>query len=171
MLKLVGAILILLSTTWAGFEFSRSLSERPRQLRWVKNALQTLEAEIMFGHTHLDVAAKRISTQVPKPIGWIFHCFSENLQSGDTTVKEAWKSGLDEAWKLTALKQREYEVLLQFGENLGKHDRYTQQNQIMLTLTHLEQEEEEARDQQQKYEKMVKSLGVLSGLLLVVLLM
>ena len=50
--------------------------------------------------------------------------------------------------------------MVQFGENLGKHDRLTQQKQIMLALTHLEREEEGARDKQKGYEKMVKSLGV-----------
>ena len=36
----------------------------------------------------------------------------------------------------------------QFGETLGRHDRVSQQKQIMLTLTHLEREENEARDRQ-----------------------
>ena len=44
----------------------------------------------------------------------------------------------------------------QFGETLGRHDRVSQQKQIMLTLTHLEREENEARDKQARYEKMVK---------------
>ena len=57
----------------------------------------------------------------------------------------------------------------QFGETLGRHDRISQQKQIMLTLTHLEREEADARDKQKKYEKMVKSLGFFSGLLLIIL--
>ena len=59
----------------------------------------------------------------------------------------------------------------QFGETLGRHDRISQQKQILLTLTHLEREERDASDKQQKYEKMIKSIGFLSGLLLIILLM
>jgi stage III sporulation protein AB len=40
----------------------------------------------------------------------------------------------------------------------------------MLALTHLEREEADAYERQSKYEKMVKSLGFLSGLLLIILL-
>ena len=47
---------------------------------------------------------------------------------------------------MTSLKRSEYEILVQFGETLGKHDRMTEQKQIILTLTHLEREEEDARD-------------------------
>ena len=71
----------------------------------------------------------------------------------------------------TALKKKEYEILRQFGETLGRHDLISQQKHIKLALTHLETEEAEANLAQAKNEKMVKSLGFLSGLLLILLLM
>lgn len=86
-------------------------------------------------------------------------------------MKDAWTLSLDDIWKKTAMKEPELEIMKQFGETLGRHDRLSQQKQIMLTLTHLEREEEEAREIQGKYEKMVRSLGFLSGLLIVILLM
>lgn len=61
-------------------------------------------------------------------------------------------------------------MLKQFGSTLGQHDRDHQQKQIHLALTHLEREEGEAKDAQQRYEKMIKSLGFLGGLLLALLL-
>lgn len=170
MVKLLGAVFILAATTWTGFEASRHLNERPRQLRQLKVALQSLEAEIMFGHTPLHEAARKLSKQLAKPLNWLFEIFAEKLIEEETTVRDAWLQSLDEIWKSTALKQGEYEILLQFGETLGRHDRYTQQKQILLAITHLEREELDARDRQSKYEKMVKSLGFLSGLLLIVLL-
>ncbi|MDQ0220811.1 stage III sporulation protein SpoAB [Peribacillus cavernae] len=171
MFKLIGAVIIILSTTWAGFEASRHLSQRPRQLRQLKSALQSLEAEIMYGHTPLGDAALKISKQIPKPLSWFFEIFSGRLASGETTVKTAWDESLKEVWKSLALKQGEFEILSQFGETLGRSDRYNQQKQILLTMTHLEREENDAIDRQGKYEKMVKSLGFLSGLLLIILLM
>ncbi|WP_335870652.1 stage III sporulation protein SpoIIIAB [Bacillus sp. 2205SS5-2] len=171
MIKLIGAVFILLATSWAGFEAAKYLSERPRQLRILKVALQSLEAEIMFGHTPLHEAARKLSKQLQKPISWLFESFAERLTSRETTVRDAWEESLDEVWKFTAFKRGEYEVMKQFGENLGRYDLQTQQKHILLALTHLEREEEEARDKQQRYEKMAKSLGVLSGLLLIILLL
>ncbi|MBY0122432.1 stage III sporulation protein SpoIIIAB [Bacillus sp. S/N-304-OC-R1] len=171
MIKLIGAVFIIIATTWGGFEASRHLTERPRQLRQLKSALQSLEAEIMYGHTPLHEAARRLSAQVPKPLSVFFDVFAKKLTNSETTVKEAWEQSLKQIWKMTALKQGEYEIMKQFGETLGRHDRSSQQKQIMLTLSHLEREENDAYDKQAKYEKMVKSLGFLSGLLLVILLM
>jgi len=171
MMKLIGAIFILLATTWTGFEASKHLSERTKQLRQLKVALSMLEAEIMFGHTPLRDASEHIAKQMDKPLSWLFEYFSRKLSSDHTTVKEAWEESLQEIWKLTALKQGELEVLKQFGETLGQHDLISQQKHIRLALVHLEREEEEALDTQRRYEKMVKSLGFLSGLLIIILLM
>jgi stage III sporulation protein AB len=170
MFKLVGAVIIILTTTWAGFEASRHLSQRPRQLRQLKVALQSLEAEIMYGHTPLGDAAMKLSKQMPKPLSLFFESFSGKLSLGETTVKMAWDESLKEIWNWLALKQGEFEILSQFGETLGQHDRYHQQKQILLTIAHLEREESDAIERQGKYEKMVKSLGFLSGLLLIILL-
>ncbi len=48
MFKLIGAAIIIIATTWAGFEAAKKLSMRPRQLRQLKVAMQSLEAEIMY---------------------------------------------------------------------------------------------------------------------------
>jgi stage III sporulation protein AB len=169
-MKLIGAVFIIVATTWTGMEASRHLSERPKQLRQLKSALQSLEAEIMYGHTPLHEASRRLATQLSKPLSNFFEVFAEKLMYSETTVKDAWEESLKEVWKLTALKQGEFEIMKQFGETLGRHDRISQQKQIMLTLTHLEREESDAVDKQTKYEKMVKSLGFLFGLLLIILL-
>ncbi|QED48586.1 stage III sporulation protein SpoIIIAB [Cytobacillus dafuensis] len=171
MIKIMGAVFIIVATTWAGFEASRHLHERPRQLRQLKSALQSLEAEIMYGHTPLHEAARRLSVQVPMPLSRFFDIFAEKLMGSETTVKEAWVQSLKDIWKMTAFKQGEFEIMKQFGETLGRHDRHSQQKQIMLALSHLEREEADAYERQAKYEKMFKSLGFLSGLLLIILLM
>jgi stage III sporulation protein AB len=169
MIKLAGAALILIATSWIGFEIARQLSERPRQLRLLKSALQSLEAEIMYGHTPLNEASRRLSQQLPSPLDQFFGTFEKRLTETETTVRDAWEESLKEIWGKTALKKGEFEIMKQFGETLGRHDRISQQKQILLTLTHLEREAIEARDKQARYEKMVKSIGFLSGLLLIVL--
>lgn len=171
MLKIVGAMCILIASSWIGFETSKSFSERTRQLRLLKSALQSLEAEIMFGHAPLHEASRRIASQVDKPVNLIFKNFSNLLLQGETTANEAWKNSLKAVWNQTYLKKMEREILLQFGETLGKHDRVQQQKQIQLALVHLEREEVEARERQASYEKMFRNLGFLSGLFIIILLM
>ncbi|KAB2333823.1 MULTISPECIES: stage III sporulation protein SpoIIIAB [Bacillaceae] len=170
MVKVIGAILIILATSWIGFEASRHLSERPRQLRQLKSALQSLDAEIMYGHTPLHEAARRLSAQLSNPLASFFSSFSNRLTETETTVRDAWEDSLKEIWSKTALKQGEFEIMKQFGETLGRHDRISQQKQIMLALAHLEREVNDAHEKQAKYERMAKSFGFLSGLLIIILL-
>lgn len=170
-MKWFGALLIILTSTWAGFVLAKQFSERPRQLRQLKVALQSLEAEIMFGQTPIKDASDHLAGQLRHPISTFFELFSKRLSDGQTTLKEAWEKSLSDIWRETALKAGEREIMHQFGATLGRHDRDNQQKQIRLALAHLEREEAEARDAQMKYEKMIKSLGFLTGLLLVLLLL
>lgn len=169
-MKLLGAILIILASTWAGVEWSRTVSERSRQLRMLKSALQSLEAEIVYGMTPLSIACSHICRQVGHPVSWFFDSFRKRLEEGHTTAHEAWMKSMDEVWKYTAFKQEEKEIMNQLGATIGQQDREHEQKQLQLALIHLEREEQEARDNQMKYEKMFKSLGFLGGVLLVILL-
>ena len=168
---MLGAILIVFATTWVGFEFARKLTERPRQLRQLKVALQSLESEIMYGLTPLAQACEHIGKQLPKPISYFFTCFSSRLKKSGGSVHLAWEESLKETWHLTALSTGELEVMKQFGATLGQHDLLHQQKQIRLTLNHLEREEGDAIESQNRYEKMLKSLGFLTGVLIVILMM
>jgi stage III sporulation protein AB len=167
----IGAIAIVSATTIFGFEWAKRVRERPKRLRELKVTLQALEAEIMYGSTPLSEAFQHIGKPLKEPLSSFFLTISDLLNEGDHTVQQAWESRLDILAKETSFKSGEIEVLRQFGSTLGRHDKEHQQKQIQLTLAHLNREEKEARDIQERYEKMCKSLGVLMGLLIVILLM
>ncbi len=71
-MKLIGAIFILLATTGIGFEYARRLSERPRQLRQLKVAIQSLEAEMLYGLTPLAEASEHLAKQISAPLAQFF---------------------------------------------------------------------------------------------------
>ncbi|MFC7394244.1 stage III sporulation protein SpoIIIAB [Scopulibacillus cellulosilyticus] len=171
MIKIIGAVIIITSTTGIGMLVSRRFSERPRQLRQLRSALQSLEAEIMYGLTPVREAASHLSTQLPKPLSLFFKQLEAKLSEEAVTLQSAWEETLESFWEQTALQKSEKEIMYQFGATLGKHDSENERKQIRLALAHLEREENEARQAQGKYEKMSKSLGLLAGLLIVLLLL
>ncbi|MDN4074708.1 stage III sporulation protein SpoIIIAB [Fictibacillus terranigra] len=166
----LGAVLILVSTTWIGFELAKKVRERPKQLRQLKVGLQSLEAEIMYGLIPLDEAFLHLSSQLKGPVARFFLEVSNRLDESASSVLEAWEESLAGLSDASAFKKEEIEILRQFGATLGRHDRENQQRQIKLTLSHLERELAEANEAQVKYERMYKSLGILTGLLLIILL-
>lgn len=169
-MKWIGSLLFLTFTTWIGFEWSSHLNKRPTQIRQLKNALQILEAEIMYSQSPLQEVFSKISKQIPKPTNAFFQNLCEQMDKKQEEFISIWERNIGTFIERSSLSPNEAEILKQFGQTLGQHDFIHQQKHIHLTITHLDRELEEARDQQQRYAKMVKSLGFLCGLFIVLLI-
>ncbi|CDQ39690.1 MULTISPECIES: stage III sporulation protein SpoIIIAB [Virgibacillus] len=167
----VGALLFICTTTWIGFEWSNRLANRPKHIRQVKNALQILEAEMMYSQLPLQDAFHTIKNQTPFPIHAFFDRLYKNMNQESKDFGIVWQNSLDELMDISCLGNNEKEILLQFGQTLGQHDFLQQQKHIQLAASHLDRELEDASEQYQKYGKMTKSLGVLCGLFIVLLLL
>lgn len=169
-MKLIGALLFIGTTTWIGFEISRRLNSRPKQIRQLKNALQILEAEILYSQLSLHDAFQTIAKQIPQPTRTFFQSLSDSFRESNLELYIVWDKHVNDLLKISSLAANEGEILKQFGRTLGQHDFDQQQKHILLTINHLDRELEEARDNQTKYSKMTKSLGLLCGLFVVLLL-
>jgi stage III sporulation protein AB len=171
MLKLVGAVMIVLAGTLAGFQRARQYADRPRHIRGLIAALQRLETEIMYGYTPLGEALRRIGVQSKGPLQWFFTTAAEEMGSpNNRSAQDAIEIAMEAHWNQTAMKAPEKEIIRQLSCTLGTSDRSNQTTHIALALQQLKQEETAARDDQGKYEKMSKSLGLLLGALIVILI-
>lgn len=169
-MKWIGVVLILGTTTWIGFDWSSRLMKRPKHIRQLKSALQILEAEMTFSQLPIKDAFLRISSQVPNPTKSFFNSLGESMEKETGDFYQIWVDCVNKYIQYSSLTVNEQEILNQFGRTLGQHDYYQQQKHIQLTLSHLERELEDARDNQFKYSKMAKTLGILAGLFIVLLL-
>ncbi|MCJ8011195.1 stage III sporulation protein SpoIIIAB [Paenibacillus sp. KQZ6P-2] len=171
MLKLIGAVLILLSGTLAGFHQASRFAARPRQIRELILAMQRLETEISYGFTPLPEAFRKMSDQLGEPLKHIFKSAAGHMASGGgITAQESIQRSLHENWKRTAMKTPERDILHQLSFTLGTSDRQDQIKHIALAAQQLKHEEVVARDEQAKYEKISRSLGLLIGALIVILI-
>jgi stage III sporulation protein AB len=174
MLKFTGILLILFAGTMIGFVQASRFAARPRQIRQLLHALQRLETEISYGQTPLPEALLRISSLVTQPLALLFFTISQSLQSGSSTsgetVRECWERAVAEHWPATAMKNTEKDALLRLGSTLGGSGREDQLKHIRLAMIQLQVEESSARDDQQRYEKLSRSLGMLGAALVVILM-
>jgi stage III sporulation protein AB len=171
MLKLTGAILILFAGTMFGFYQALQLSRRPRQIRQLVQALQRLETEILYGFTPLPDALRSVSRQLVLPLSHMFRSAADQLSnhSGRST-EESWQFAIETNWQHTSMKSTEQEAFQQLGLTLGMTDREDQIKHLRLTVSQLQAEELTAWEEQKRYEKMWKSLGLLSAALVVILM-
>jgi stage III sporulation protein AB len=171
LLKLIGAVIVLLAGTLVGFQAAKIYSTRPKEIRRLIIGLQLLETEICYGATTLGIALNHVAQRIGDRVGDIFLRAGQYLHEYDgLSTTDCWEMAVDKTWKQTMMKNSEKEILLHLGNVLGKSDKDDQQKHLRLAVMNLTSEEQEARIEQQKYEKMCKSLGFLGGLLAVILI-
>lgn len=170
MIQIIGSLMIIGASTLIGMVLASQYSQRPRQIRQWRSALQAIEAEIVYGRVPIEELSAHLSGQLPQPVARFFKYLRTGLVEECQPLKEAWNDAVARFWPETALKNAEREVILQFGTTLGTEDAENQKKHIQLALSHLEREETEARTAQASHEKMMRSLGFLAGILVVLLL-
>ncbi|BBH21120.1 stage III sporulation protein AB [Paenibacillus baekrokdamisoli] len=171
MVKLIGAALILFAGTMIGFMQASRFASRPRQIRQLGYALQRLETEIGYGYTPLPEAIGRCAAHLSEPAAALLRGVNQRLSEGnELTFKECWEQSVTAIWPGTAMKAAEQSALIRLGATLGISDREDQIKHLRLAMQQLKAEEDTARDDQARYEKMWKSLGVLIAALVVILI-
>jgi stage III sporulation protein AB len=169
--KLIGCILLLLATTGIGFIFANKLATRPKHIRRLIGALAILETEIGYGSRNLAIACQHIGDRKLEAISELFRQMSLRLTTMDgAATYDCLQLAVQDWWSTSAMKTSEKEVFLQFCKTLGNSNRHDQLTHLALAKQNLQVEELKAREEQAQYEKMVRTLGVLAGALLIILL-
>lgn len=171
MLKLIGAMMILVAATLFGFYQALQYSRRPKQIAELIRSLQRLETEIVYGSTPLEEALGKIARTCAQPVNVLFLQSSEALGQADgRSVQHIWQQTIAEHWQLTSMKAGEQDIMRQLGYTLGLSDSTDQVKHLRLGLQQLQNELEGAQEERKRYESMWRSLGLLMGALLVILM-
>ncbi|WP_158282146.1 stage III sporulation protein SpoIIIAB [Salipaludibacillus keqinensis] len=167
----LGASFIIFASAFSGMEFAKRLERRTNLLRHIKVALETLDTEIAFAMMPLAEAFDQVSRQLPPPVREFFYEVALKLKNEETSAFQAWEEVLVKWMEDVDLEEKDIEILRQFGQTLGKQDIQGQRKQIKLTQSYLDHMEKTAIDAQKKYQSMYRSLGLLGGILLVIMLL
>lgn len=172
MIKLVGLIFIILSSSGLGYVLGTRFSMRVRELKLLKVALQMLETEIVYSNTPLPQAFESIQWRTSKPVNELFKMMSSNLNKKIYgTVGEAFSSAIDGVKEKMALEKDDIEILKSFGYSIGNSDVEGQVKSFKMILKQLDSQEIKAEESRNKSERMYKNLGLLTGIAIAILLL
>lgn len=168
MLLIKGMLLIILfsMSILLGIKLAGRYRNRTKELKEIKNAIHLLEIKIRYTQESLPEIFNQIEEKIEDPIASIFRNAKKEMKN--ETAEKSWNMALQKS--TTNLKQEDIKVLQGLGRLLGQTDLEGQISQIEVTLNFLEEQIQEATKEQQKNEKMYKSLGIITGLALVILL-
>jgi stage III sporulation protein AB len=170
-LKIIGSLIIIIASSFLGFYFSKDCSRRPQELRTLQAMLKMFENEITFLSNVLAEAFEKISRSNTGEVSSFFKKTIDILKEDRSlTASDAWERAIKENITKTSLNKEDGEILTSFGRMLGSSDLEGQIKNIGLTLTQLNLQEQKAEEARKKYETMYKTLGVLGGLTLIIIL-
>lgn len=150
--------MIIVSCSLFGYLKSASLKKRWESLKRIIYSLHIMENEISYGKNSMDKILEKIGNMN----GLRFN-LPDNKNSED-----AFLSAIDTGE--LALLKGDLEVVRNFSRTLGKTDSYVQMRNIRNAVGSLEILEDDAKSEYEKFGRMYRSIGVLSGLMLVILL-
>lgn len=168
--KLMGSTMVLAAGTIIGMILAKDKVDRVKQLRELISALNMLEIEIKFGLSTLPEAFMKVSKNFDDKIGKLFEYGAQLFLHDKITGFECWKKTICWAIPSLSLNKEDEEILLTLGSSLGEVDTENQLKAIRLVVEQLKHQEIRAQEERIKEEKMFRSLGILMGLAVVIIL-
>ena len=165
--KIVIYAFIFLTSSGIGLLISKKYEQRVYELKEFKNALNMFKTKIRFTYEPIPEIFREIATTIDSQIGRIFEtaCINMNLH----TAGEAWKIAINT--NCLCINEEDKKILKDLSKLLGQTDVEGQVNQIDLTNSFLEEQIRKAEKVKEKNEKMYRTLGMVIGLAIVIILM
>ncbi len=170
-MKIVGCILIFLSTTGIGFYYSTTMKCRVEDLREWKKLICLLRGDIRYANTPLPEAISSIGRRHEGNFHTFFNSVGTQLQElAGETLATIWKTAAEKELSNTALNKKDKVQLIRFGENLGYLDKDMQMNTFELYLTQVDEEITELNRTVKGKAYLYNSLGIMAGIFITIIM-
>ena len=158
----LGAALLFLGSTAAGFELRRELQQRAQLLAAVIDSLQLLRSDIVGRLLPLPEALRHTAETAPEPL------HAQYTALADRPFCEQWAAAIRALDMLTPAART---ALLTLGAQLGKYDAQLQRQALDACIASLQSISAALQDDVRRRGKLVCGLGATLGLLAAVALL
>lgn len=166
LIKITGAVLIISAGTIYGFSRAEKLAKRERTLISIKTALGLLESEIVFTSHHLKQAFLHINSICNCDNFFLY--IAENIEN--LGIAKAWCMSVDHKKNDLCITDSDADILKILASELGRSDREHQIKNINHVSSLLSQAAQDAHNEYKKSAKFYRSMGILGGIFIVLLL-
>ncbi len=165
-LKYIDLILIVVVSSYIGISKSKKFSKRVLELKNLKNSLNIFKTKIEFTYEPIREIFLEISKIVYDDKENIFKIFCDNKNVENITV--SWNESVQSLNSNLSFEDKE--IISMLGKMLGKTDKSGQISEIELVSNFLDKQINDAEEMKTKNEKLYKTLGVLGGLTIAIIL-
>lgn len=158
MLKLTGAVLLILAGTLAGYAESRKLSLRVKKLESFLRFLEAAQTEIRFS----GMPVQRILREHNMGLQFLA-CCAERCGGGQNFCS-AWNASVADRAGTEGFFAADRELLVGFGGGFGATDTEGQLSHCALYSTLVQSNLEAAKEEKNRKSRLYQTLGVFAGL-------
>ena len=171
MIKILGIVLIIGSSTILGFSYGEKFKKRVKELKDLQQGIYVIKSEINFTRSLLPDALHKVYEKCDGPIGGIFLRASELLKTNEEKdVYSCFSQSLKEKKEELALTKGDIGIFMDFTKSLGEMDIEGHNDMLALTLENLKKAVENAEDNIDKNVKMYRYLGFSFGAMIGIIL-
>lgn len=168
MIKYLSLIMILISAIYIGNLMSKKYINRVKELIQLKLALNVLKSKIKFTQIPLkDIFEQILKSTEQENIKKFWNNVIKELDK-NFEIEMAWQNAVNNTE--TNLNKEDQNILLDMGKMLGKTDVDGQVSNLEIASTFIDTQIQKAEVGRQKNSKLYKTLGVVSGLGIIIIL-
>ena len=172
MIRLVGTVLIITSTSLAGWKKAENLSESIKQMQYLYRIISLIQSEIRYARSYLGEIFLVIGKQLKNPYQNWLNDMAKHLEDREEKhLEEMWSLSIRNHLAKTQLPEEEMRRLEELGNQLGLADMEMQMKNFDIYLRQLEENINEQKMELQNRIKICQSIGVMSGVLISILLL
>lgn len=172
MIKLIGAILVLISAYAIGSLLALQVKEQEKWLKDIKTALFLLTGELEYRQVPLPDALSIIGKRHGGKMASFFQTLSEELAKKEGfSLQELWKKEAVTALKDAPLSKGQKEEFSDLGLYFMETDKETRRNSLEFYLKRLEEEIVNLRETGKDKAYLCRTLGMLGGIFLLILVL
>lgn len=169
-LKIVSSIVVLCGFSFLGFYYAYKPLYRKNDLCELKRGLLSLVSEIKF-LSNLNEAILNIEKNLNNPIKTLFTNFRQNIQQKrGENLSTLWQDALNKSKNQTYFTKEDIENINVVGKIIGSLDKDFSIDALNIVIQYIDGTIKIIDKEKTKTFKMYQSLGVLSGLMIVILL-
>lgn len=158
LIKGINMIFIIIICSYIGIIKAKKFETRVIELNKFQNALIMFKTKIEFTYEPIKNIFEEISKTIYLEDKNIFKLTIE----GEEEINQAWNNSSDKF--LDVFEKEDIDIIKMFGKLLGKTDIEGQVSEILLTQNLIEKQIEKAEYEKLKNSKLYKSMGVICGL-------
>lgn len=169
MWKMMGCVLVLSGAAGIGWSMCESMENRIRQLDILRFLFSVVGSEVEYHNAVLPEALRRAQQQLGDILGERLMKVYERNVLGER-LEDIWDEEMEIWLKVSALSEKEKQLVRRFPECIGFTDGKMQLKQIRYMETEILKAWKNAREETDSKKKMVMSLCVSAGFFAVILL-